>query len=218
MKTIYTLMFGLMIAAVAHGQYDDPEEGNFTIQALLGGVQYSGLEFTSPGGSNTTDMASLPQLGGAWSTKPKDEGLSFGLECTFLLGFKFDDVTTYAGNNNIIVTSSSSLWLLDFSGGGYANLMLGNKVRLYAAAGPLVMLSFYDSDEQYSDGSPKTSESETTYGFGAYARTGLEFEVHNGGYLGAGVRWNWSNLDFDNVSSDSNISGIGGFITYTAGL
>ncbi|MDF7807459.1 hypothetical protein P4E94_08420 [Pontiellaceae bacterium B12219] len=216
-KTMCAMMLGLLISAVANGQYEE-EESNFTIQALLGGVRYDGLEFTGPGGSNTTDMASLPQLGGAWSTKPENEGLSFGLECTFLLGFKFDDVTTYTGASSIYVTSSSSLWLIDFSGGGFANLMLGNKVWAYAAAGPLVMLSFYDSDEQYSDGSPGTSQSETAYGFGAYARTGLEFEVHNGGYLGAGVRWNWSNIDFDVVDSGSNVSGIAGFLTYTANL
>ncbi|MDF7799709.1 hypothetical protein P4C99_09540 [Pontiellaceae bacterium B1224] len=217
MKIIYTMILGLMVAAVARGQYGE-EEGNFTIQALLGGVQYDGLDFTSPDGTNTTDMASLPQLGGVWSTVPKGDKLSFGLECTFLLGFKFDDTSYYAGNNNIYVSASSYLWLIDFSGGGYANLMLGKKARLYGAAGPLIMLSFYGSKQEYTSGTPNSSQSETAYGFGAYARAGLEFEVHNGGYLGAGVRCNWSNIDFDAVSNSSDVSGIAGFITYTAGL
>jgi hypothetical protein len=213
------MLMGLMVAAAASAQYGE-EDSNFTIQALLGGAQYDGLEFTNtgPGGTNTADMSNLPQLGGAWSTKPKDEGLSFGLECTFLLGFKFDDITTYTGVANNYVSASTSLWLIDFSGGAYANLMLGKKLRLYGAAGPLLMLSFYKSDQNATTGVNATSQSETGYGFGAYARTGFEFEVHNGGYLGVGVRGNWSNLDNNDAGASSEVSSIAGFITYTAGL
>jgi hypothetical protein len=218
MKIMFT---GIVIAAAANAVFASGssygyEDKNYTIQALLGGVVYDDLVFTTGDGTSeaTTDMSTLPQLGGAWGTLPKGEKLQFGLEASFLLGFKFDDVTTYNGTHAVYVDVSSSLWLFDISGGVYANLPLGSKLRLYAAAGPLMMLGIYSSDSDYGN----ISVSETAYGFGAYARTGLELRVHNGGYLGAGVRGNWSNIDFSDVGGASEISGAAAFITYTAGL
>lgn len=201
--------------ALAYEDYD-VEKKNYTIQALLGGVVYDDLVFeTNDGDDGTyTDMSTLPQLGGAWGTLPKGEKLQFGLEASFLLGFKFDDVTTYNGNNAVYVDVSSSLWLFDIAGGAYANLPLGNKLRLYAGAGPLMMIGIYNSDSSF--GNIKVSE--TAYGFGAYARTGLELRVHNGGFLGAGVRGNWCNIDFSDVGGASEISGTAVFLTYTAGM
>ena len=64
----------------------DVEPKNYAIQALLGGVRYDDLVFPSNDGDadSTTDMSTLPQLGGAWSTLPKGEKLQFGLEATFV--------------------------------------------------------------------------------------------------------------------------------------
>lgn len=217
MKVIATITF---IAAVlpVFGNQEDYWDKPYTIQALLGGVQYNDLAFTSS--SNTIDMSTLPQLGGAWSTRPSgDKPLSVGLEATFLLGFKFDDVQTYTGVANTYVTASSYLWMFDISGGAYANLMLGKKLRLYGAAGPLIMLSYYNSKQEYSaTPGQNASYSETEVGFGAYVRAGLELQVHRHGYLGAGVRGNYSNIDFSDIGGASEISGIAGFITYTTGL
>lgn len=221
MKTTKAVCLGLIVAIAAsvqaNAQYETEASNAAVVQALLGAVQYDGLEFTSPSGT-TTDMSKLPQLGGAWSTKPKAEKLSFGLEAAFLLGFKFDDVNTYTGVANTYVTASTYLWLFDISGGAYANLMLGEKLRVYGAAGPLVMISYYDSKQEYTTGVNNTSQSDTAFGFGVYARAGVELKVHEQGFLGAGVRGNWSNLDFNDVGGNSEISGIAGFLTYTVGL
>lgn len=219
MKTKYKMTAGLVLlglfgAITAEAQYGEP---NYAIQALLGGVRYDGLEFTTTddGGEDiTTDMSRLPQLGGAWSTLPKGEKLQFGLECSFLLGFKFDDVTTYNGTHATYVNVSSSLWLMDFAGGAYANLPLGEKLRLYGAAGPLMMLGIYNSETDYS----YVSQSLTEFGFGVYARAGLELQVQRNGYLGAGLRGTYSNIDFTEAGGSSELKGIAVFLTYTAGL
>jgi hypothetical protein len=228
MRQSIIIVLGLIVAfavgaAFAQGHNQDDYWGKpYTIQALLGGVQYDDLVFTSSetGASTTVDMSTLPQLGGAWSTRPKGEKIfSLGLEATFLLGFKFDDVQTYTGVAQNYVTASSYLWMFDISGGAYANLMLGKKLRLYGGAGPLIMLSYYNSKQEYTaTPGQNASHSDTAVGFGAYARTGLELQVHQHGYLGVGVRGNWSNIDFSDVGGASEISGIAGFVTYTAGL
>lgn len=212
---LITLTLGLSAGNVL-AQYD-ADTANYAIQALLGGARYDGLEFTtSDDGSEdvTTDMSRLPQLGGAWCTRPQGEKLQYGLEFSFLLGFKFDDVTTYNGQHAVYVNVSSSLWLFDIAGGAYLNLPLGEKLRLYGAAGPLMMVGLYNSETDYKN----VTQSQTEFGFGAYARTGLELQVQRNAYLGAGLRGTYSNLDFSEVGGSSELKGIAVFLTYTAGL
>lgn len=221
MNKKYTMRAGLalfcMIGAITSEarEYGEP---NYAIQALLGGARYDGLEFetTADDGSSvtTTDMSRLPQLGGAWSTLPKGDKLQFGLECSFLLGFKFDDVTTYNGAHGTYVDVSSSLWLFDIAGGAYLNLDLGEKLRVYGAAGPVMMVGLYNTETDYNN----VNQSETEVGFGLYARAGLELKVQRNGYLGAGLRGTYSSLDFSEAGGSSDLKGIGVFLTYTAGL
>lgn len=222
---IYLLIGMALVTAAASvhaaSDLDDEWEHNYTIQALLGGVKYADLEFTSSDGTDTTtiDMTTLPQLGGAWSTKPKGEKVQLGLETSFLLGFRVDEIRyAYAGGGGAYVNISTSMWMIDFAGGGYANIPLGEKLRLYGAAGPLMMIVDYRSKREYTDATPNSSDSETSFGLGVYARTGLELKIQPQGYLGVGIRGNWSSVDFGDVGGNSDISGIAAFITYTAGL
>ncbi|VGO12470.1 hypothetical protein PDESU_01023 [Pontiella desulfatans] len=220
MKTKTSITAGILCmmgAFTAHANQYGYDSKPYTIQALLGGIRYDDLLFTSENGSGDSvevDMSTLPQLGGAWATLPKGEKLQFGMEASFLLGFKFDDVNTYSGVKNVYVDVSSYLWMFDIAGGVYANLPLGEKLRLYIGAGPLIMLGYYNSESDYVN----TSHSDTSFGWGAYARTGFELQVHPGGYLGAGIRGNWCDIDFTDVGGASEISGVAAFITYTAGL
>lgn len=217
-KNAAVLGLGIILTAgTACANTYDYSNQPYAIQALLGGARYDGLEFTtSDDGTEEviTDMSRLPQLGGAWCTRPKGDRLQFGLEASFLLGFKFDDVTTYNGQHAVYVNVSSSLWLFDVAGGAYVNLPLGSRLRLYGGAGPLMMFSIYSSETDYNN----VNQSETEFGFGVYARTGLELQVQPGAYLGAGLRGTYSDLDFTEVGGSSELKGIAVFITYTVGL
>lgn len=215
------LVLLLASSSAAQQHKDDTWEQNYTIQALLGGVKYDDLVFQSTDSTDTStiDISTIPQLGGAWATRPKGDKFQFGLETTFLLGFRLDEVNyAYLGGNGAQVNISTSLWMIDFSGGGYVNVPLGSKLRLYGAAGPLLMIADYRSDREYTDSTPNNSQSDTVFGLGLYARTGLELQVHRHGHLGAGLRMNWSNADFSEVGGESELSGVAAFITYTAGL
>lgn len=179
MKKVKQFILGMMVlvsAGTVLGNEYDYWNKPYTIQALLGGVRYDDLTFSNSDGTETVtmDMSTLPQLGGAWATQPKgDKKLSVGLEASLLLGFKFDDVNTYSGARATYVSVSSSLWMMDIAGGAYANLILTEKIRLYAGAGPLVMLSYYSTKSDYFN----TSMSDTAFGWGAYARGGAETGV-----------------------------------------
>lgn len=213
------------ITATASAQYHkyDVWEENYTVSGLLGAVQYDDLKFTPPdadtGESEKVDVSLLPQLGGAWTTLPRGDRFQYGLECSFLLGFRFDKINYLAaGGSGLYVSLSTSMWTFDFSGGVYASLFVdqGEKLRIYAGSGPLMIYANYRTETD--DGTTTEDDSESVFGLGWYARTGFEFRVHEKGMLGLGARANWAQADFSEVGGSSEINGIALFASYTAGF
>ncbi|MDH3981893.1 MAG: hypothetical protein OES84_03220, partial [Kiritimatiellaceae bacterium] len=152
---------------------------------------------------------------------PKEGNLQFGLECSLLLGFKFDKINyLYLGGNGAYVSLSTSMWMFDLAGGAYANLLLGedDRIRIYAGAGPLMTYAAYSADKNYSDSTTDENYNESAFGVGVYARTGIEIRIHYRGLVGLGARWNWASVDFTEVGGSSDLVGVAGFITYTAGF
>jgi hypothetical protein len=205
-------------------EYDSWDQ-NYSVQALLGAVNYGDLKFDieDSAESKEADLSTIPQIGGAWLTLPKGDRFQVGLECTFLFGFRTDDVEYIsAGGSGLRVKISTSMWMVDFSGGGYASLFLDPKrnIRIYAAGGPLMIFANYhtdrDNDDEIED--PEDDHDESAFGIGVYARGGIEFRIYERGLLGLGVRGNWANLDFSDVGGTTDVSGIGAFVTFTAGF
>jgi len=210
------------------GRHDSPTyeywDHNYIVQALLGAVQYENLKFNVDDAQTPTevDLSLLPQLGAAWGTIPKGDRFQYGLEASFLLGFRFDKINyIYAGSGGTYISLSTSMWMFDLAGGGYASLFLdkNRNVRIYAAGGPLMVYSNYQSDSDSQDVTiPEYSNTESAFGIGVYARTGIEFRVYEAGMLGIGVRGNWSSVDLSDVGGSSDLTGIAAFISFTAGL
>lgn len=215
-----------VIANAAHAQthkYDFWEE-NYTVQALLGAVQYENLKFDAPnsGGNKEVDVSLLPQIGAAWSTMPDlEKRFQVGLECSFLLGVRFSDLNyAYAGAGGTFVSLDVSLWTFDLAGGAYANLFIdeGHKLRAYAGAGPVINYAYYRTSSSFSDTFDDESENESAFGIGAYARAGFEYRIHHRGLLGLGARGTWSTVDLTSVGGQSEMVGTALFASYTAGF
>ena len=206
----------------------DEWDFNYTVQALLGAVKYDNLELDIEGTNRreTADLSLIPQLGGAWGTLPKGDRIQIGLETTFLIGFRTKDVDYIVISSGLRAKISTDLWIVDFSGGPYMNFFLdpGKKVRLYVGAGPLLMYADYNADDDRDIELPDNineddgDQDESAFGVGVYARTGLEFRVHQRGTLGMGIRANYVKLDLSDVGGTSDMTGFAGFVTYTAGF
>jgi hypothetical protein len=218
---IAALLLSTGTRAQSH-KYDYWDE-NYTVQALLGAVQFENLKFdvSDSAESAEIDLSLIPQLGGAWGTMPKGNRFQYGLECSFLLGFMVDKINYLsAGGSGLYVSISTSMWMFDLAGGPYANLFLdkNNKLRLYGGVGPLMTYADYQADKDYNDSTPNENSSESAFGIGVYARTGIEFRVHERGMLGLGARGTWAHVDVSDVGGSSDLVGIAGFVTYTAGF
>ena len=227
-KIALTGFTALVLTNVAQAQYNtyDHWDNNYTVQALLGAVQFENLKFDNVGGTEDpleVDISLMPQFGAAWGTMPKGDRFQYGLECSFLLGLRFDDVN-YAsvGGSGLYVSISTSMWMFDLAGGGYASLFLdkNHKTRIYVGGGPLMVYADYSSDrEETGGGVEETFENnETAFGIGAYARAGFEFRIYEAGMLGIGARGTWSSLDLSDVGGSSELTGVAAFISFTAGL
>ena len=218
---IPALLVSASVRAQLH-EYDSWDE-TYTAQALLGAVQFEDLKLdvadsTQP---KEIDFSTLPQLGGAWTTLPRGERFQYGLEASFLLGFKFDKINyLYLGGDGARVSVSTSMWLFDLAGGAYANLFLDAKrrIRLYGGAGPLIMYADYRADRDFDDEEPDEIERESASGLGLYARAGIEFRTHERGMFGVGARGTWSDIDLTDIGGTSDLSGIAIFASFTAGF
>jgi len=224
-KPALAVLAFISCAASAQHKYDIWEE-NYTVSGLLGAVQYEDLKFTpadaAPGETEKVDVSLLPQLGGAWTTLPRGERFQYGFECSFLLGFRFDEINYVAylgsGGSTVAVSLSTSMWMFDLAGGGYASLFLdeGKKIRIYGGTGPLMLYANYRTETD--DGTLTESNSESVFGLGWYARAGFEFRIRDKGMIGLGARANWAQADFTEVSGSSDVNGIAVFASYTAGF
>ncbi|MEN8253868.1 MAG: hypothetical protein ABFR33_00210 [Verrucomicrobiota bacterium] len=229
MKHVRTALAGLaalVLAGTVHAQHStyDYWDHNYTVQALLGAVQYENLKFDVADSETPADIdvSLLPQLGAAWGTMPKGDRFQYGLECSLLLGFRIDKLNyLYLGGNGAYASISTSMWMFDLAGGPYASLFLDkhHKVRIYAGGGPLMAYADFRSDTVYPEIEPREeSIDETVFGLGAYARAGVEFRIYEKGMLGLGVRGSWTNVDFSDIGGNSDLAGYAAFVSFTAGL
>lgn len=228
MKKHTAILAALLITSAAQAQYStyDYWDKNYTVQALLGAVQFENLVFDDTSGSGDTvevDLSLIPQLGAAWGTRPKEGRFQYGLETTFLLGFMLDHVNAASVGGGLYVNISTSMWMFDLSGGPYVNLFLdkNEKVRLYGGVGPLMTYVDYRSERRETDegGDEEAYDTdESVFGLGVYARAGFEFRIYEQGMLGLGARGTWSNVDFSEVGGSSELVGVAAFVSFTAGF
>lgn len=227
LKTILASLTILTLAISTQAQDNtyDYWENNYTVQALLGAVQFENLKIDDTSGSGDPaeiDLSLIPQFGAAWGTLPKGDRFQYGLETSFLLGLRFDDINYIsAGGSGLHVSISTSMWMFDLAGGGYASLFLdkNHKTRIYIGGGPLMTYVDYRSERTEDGGTEETFDNnESAFGIGVYARAGFEFRIYEAGMLGLGARGTWSSLDLTDVGGTSELTGVAAFVSFTAGL
>jgi opacity protein-like surface antigen len=226
------LLFGLPIAPLCAAQAHDQAP---LLQVFLGVLepdnQTGEWNQISDDGVNV-DFSSLPSggieaeylFGGGW--------VHWGLNPGGSVAWKNDD-TNFAGsltNENggtLLVELDNSLLLVELHLGGYVRGRLSDRVTTYAAAGPMLMYGSHDIENQNVQGTPEptsggtvvipqSSSSDTNLGY--YARTGIDFQIDDKQYLGLGIRYMATELDFDQTIGKLDIKGPQYVLTFTTQL
>ena len=106
----------------------------------------------------------------------------------------------------------NTMYLINLYYGLYGSINIGDKARLYAGAGGMLNWGSMDIG---SDSDTLADESVSAFGFGPYARTGLEFELPNGDLIGVGGRWLSSNVDLTSSYGKVKVEGVQFMLTYS---
>ena len=102
--------------------------------------------------------------------------------------------------------------VVDIYGGPFISSFLGEGIRAFAGAGPLIQFA------QYGQSDPSNtvpSESGSGFGVGYYARVGAEVRVRPGTLIGFGARWTDSEVDLSNGLGDVDVRGVELFVSVT---
>jgi len=199
------LTVGAAAQGAAKDEFSTPrwEIGRPLMQGFIGVTEYSKVESDGTSGidGDKGDLDSFPLIGGGAQWKLGGDRVDLGIEGFFGLSGEADAAAFVVGGGGAVVAVDVDLLLVDIYGGPFASVFLGERWRLYGSAGPL--LEFADYEQSGSGGG-----SESAFGYGLYARSGLEFYIPHFGYLGFGARWSNSEVDLGGDFGDLEIDGL----------
>lgn len=197
-------------------------------QGLVGAAGFNEERLTfaeqTPGDPSTVsanDLSTMPYLGIAGQYALSGGESHFGIDASLFFGWRSDDSSIGVGNGQARVEIDSDLWLADLAIGLYAQTILGSRWRLYGAIGPMILFGEYadDTEEQNLTVTPatvtKTSNSESGFGMGGYAKLGMEYRLGGDAFMGVAVRGVATNLEFDQAIEGGDLTGLQGFVTFT---
>ncbi len=140
------------------------------LQGYVGAASFDEDAMTFSQGSDadpdtlsTTDLSTMPYLGLSvqYALSPKPTHL--GIDGSLLFGWRSDDSSAVIGNGQARVKIDAKLWFLDLAVGVYGQTVLGERWRLYAALGPMMLFGGYDDDTEEEDltVTPSTEQKES---------------------------------------------------------
>ncbi|MBI5365369.1 MAG: outer membrane beta-barrel protein [Planctomycetes bacterium] len=190
--------------------------GQSVLQGFLGVTDYQSIEVEGSGGigvdGDAGQVDTLPLLGGGVQHKLGGERLDYGLEGFFSFSGRADAAAFVVGGGGATVAVDVNLFILELYGGAFASVFLGDKVRLYGGAGPLLQWASYDQRGSTFD------DSGTGFGYGYYARAGIEFVLASRTMVGFGARWSDSRVDLGGSLGDLDVEGLQMVFTVSKGL
>lgn len=194
----------------------DWHPGQALMQGFLGVSQFEHVSVDDGGPGEVDgddgDLDQLPLIGGGGQWKLGGERVDFGLEGLLSFGWQGDAEAFVIGSGGAAVAIDVDLLVFELFGGPFASVFLGDKLRLYGAAGPLLQWA------DYSQEGNGLADDGSGFGAGWYARTGLEFVLPSRTLIGFGVRWSESTVDLGGSLGDLELEGLQAVLTVSRGL
>ncbi|GAB6097760.1 hypothetical protein JCM14469_40140 [Desulfatiferula olefinivorans] len=104
--------------------------------------------------------------------------------------------------------------------GGFISTDPDAAVRLYTGAGATLNWGHMDVDSDFMEasGTIHINETESSFGYGAYLRCGIDFMLADGGLVGLCGKISTARLDYESSFSRESYNGFQIMMTYTASL
>jgi hypothetical protein len=138
-----------------------------------------------PGTGNVVDVddADMPVIGGVIQHALAGERVQVGLEGGLGFGWRGNVEAVAVGGGGAVIAADSDFLLSEFFGGPYITLPLGQKTRVYGAAGFSLQWGWFDF-EWVDPVTGFVNAQSDGFGDGVYGRTGIEFSVGRGTWIG----------------------------------
>ena len=209
----------------------EEEEHPRLIQVFLGGLQLDDQSGRWRNGfDEPVDLefpSSLPS-GGMEGEYVYGEGyVHWGINPGGSIAWKSDDTRISGGFTDetggvVRVDLDNSFFLGELHLGGFVRARLGSRITAYAAAGPMIMYGSHEvEDGEIPEASPSNgtvvieSSDESDFGFGAYARAGIDYRIKDQQRIGLGIRYMYAELDFNRTVGKVDIEGPQYVLAYT---
>jgi len=187
-------------------------DGQTLLQGYFGVSDYRKVRVDAIGAPDVeSDDAQLPLIGGGAQLKLGGGRLDAGLEGMISFTSRADIAAFAASGSGAVVAVDVDLLLVDLYGGPFLSVFLGDRLRVYAATGPLMEWASYGQSGNGAD------DEGTGFGTGAYARGGLEWVLGPDVMLGFGLRWSDSTVDLGQMG-DMELDGVQYMVTLSRGL
>lgn len=180
---------------------------------LLETVETSGGNVPPVDGSND-DLAQMPTIGGGAMYKMGGNAIDWGFEGMLAFAGRANASAFYFGGGGAAIAINVDLLIFDLYGGLFVSKFLGDKLRIYGAAGPLMEWANYDQNAT----NVNDSGNGNGFGFGGYARAGAELVISRGTMVGLAGRWSDATIDLSGGMGDLDLSGTQVVLTVTTGL
>ena len=185
-------------------------DGEALLQGYLGVSSIQDLSIKGGNGEDVDGSVSqYPVIGGGAQWKVGGERVDFGFEALMSIGGRGNVAAFAAGGGGAAIVVDLDLLIVDFFGGPFLSLPLGDKTRVYGSIGPLIQ--FAQTHQSSLD--PRYNGSTNGFGIGAYARAGFEFQIGSGSLIGLGFRWFDSNVDLSTSVGDLEMQSVEAMLT-----
>lgn len=186
--------------------------GETLLQGFFGVSEYTNVGIDGATDGDSGDLDQVPLIGGGGQWKMGGERVDLGLEGLLSFGGRANAEAFAIGGSGAAVAVDVDLLIFELYGGPFASMFVGEKLRLYGAAGPLLQWADYVQDNG------TTEVDGSGFGSGWYARAGFEFALPSRSFLGMGVRWSDSTVDLGSGVGDLDVEGFQIFVTLSRGI
>src|SRR5688572_7131331 len=164
--------------------------GQALLQGFFGATYFDEVSFDRGGTEDVDgdegDLDQLPLIGGGAQWKLGGQGIDIGLEGLLSFAGRANAEAFVIGGGGAAIAIDVDMLIFEMYGGPFASVLLGETLRLYAAAGPLMQFADCEQDEFDDEGE---TESGSGFGTGYYARAGFELVLPSYTLIGMGARW-----------------------------
>jgi len=193
------------------------EPGQIVTQGMIGAGLLTEVERSGgtnpPEGPQPDDLERHPLIAGAFQWPLWGRRLDAGLELGGSLGFQSGGGYVSAGGDGLVVAVDIDMYVFDLYGGPFLSTALGESVRVWASAGPLMQFAEYDMD-----GAEGVSNRDSGFGTGLYGRAGIDVVVSKTMMVGVGARWLDTRASLGGTLGHLDMQGTEVFVTFTSGF